>query len=129
MAPKQKVTERTPLVHVTPTFANGHDGGLSRPRSPLRRAPAWQCWSTTSPSHRFYLLILMSCIPFGGHFVKNGMSSLEQLMLDDKDFPITNHVPAVAGGPTFGQKRPPQHPLFSRLDLRGSSYLCHWHAA
>jgi MFS family permease len=32
----------------------------------------------------------MSCIPFGGHFVKNGMSSLEQMMLDDPEFPLTN---------------------------------------
>ncbi|DAZ94123.1 TPA: hypothetical protein N0F65_010367 [Lagenidium giganteum] len=56
----------------------------------LHKASAWQFWRTTSPSHRFFLLFLMSCIPFGGHFVKNGMSSLEQLMLDDPDFPISN---------------------------------------
>ncbi|CAI5743439.1 unnamed protein product [Hyaloperonospora brassicae] len=89
MAPTQQATERTPLVH-TPA-ANGARGcsGL-RPPAPLRRAPAWQCWRSTSACHRFYLLILMSCIPFGGHFVKNGMSSLEQLMLDDAAFPITN---------------------------------------
>ncbi|RLN36611.1 hypothetical protein BBJ28_00003972 [Nothophytophthora sp. Chile5] len=100
MAPKHsaQASELTPLVLDTPDVASGltsacgrgDQGGLSPPRSPLRRAPAWQFWRTTSPPHRFYLLLLMSCIPFGGHFVKNGMSSLEQLMLDDPDFPITN---------------------------------------
>lgn len=67
--------EQTPLVVKSPT---------------LRKARSWEFWRTTSVSHRFFLLVLMSCIPFGGHFVKNGMSSLEQLMLDDPEFPITN---------------------------------------
>ncbi|TYZ60571.1 hypothetical protein PybrP1_006528 [[Pythium] brassicae (nom. inval.)] len=71
--------EHTPLVAA----------GLTS-RTPLHKAPAWQFWRTLSSTHRFYLLLLMSGIPFGGHFVKNGMSSLEQLMLDDPDFPITN---------------------------------------
>ncbi|KAE9018178.1 hypothetical protein PF010_g6692 [Phytophthora fragariae] len=98
MAPKQKSsqalaepTEQTPLVYDAPgSFSDGDGGGLTPPRSPLHCAPTWQFWRTTSPPHRFYLLLLMSCIPFGGHFVKNGMSSLQQLMLDDEDFPITN---------------------------------------
>ncbi|KAF1783550.1 Major facilitator superfamily domain [Phytophthora cactorum] len=94
MTPKQKQSaepsELTPLVYDASPSEHGDGGGLTPPRSPLRRAPAWQFWRTTSPPHRFYLLVLMSCIPFGGHFVKNGMSSLEQLMLDDEDFPITN---------------------------------------
>lgn len=75
MAPKQKSSssepsELTPLVYDAPASVEGDGGGLSPPRSPLHRAPAWQFWRTTSPPHRFYLLILMSCIPFGGHFVK-----------------------------------------------------------
>jgi hypothetical protein len=73
MAPKQKSSadETTPLVYDAPRpDAHGDGGGLTPPRSPLRRAPTWQFWRTTSPPHRFYLLILMSCIPFGGHFVK-----------------------------------------------------------
>lgn len=73
----------------TPLFA--HDTATPPlARTPLHKAPAWKFWSTLSTTHRFYLLILMSCIPFGGHFVKNGMSSLEQMMLDDPSFPITN---------------------------------------
>lgn len=36
----------------------------------LERVPAWQFWRTTSRWHRFFLLILMSLIPFGGHFAK-----------------------------------------------------------
>ncbi|KAH7476856.1 hypothetical protein PRIC1_000862 [Phytophthora ramorum] len=96
MAPKQKSaatepSEMTPLVYDAPSHSdNGDGGGLTPPRSPLHRAPSWQFWRTTSPPHRFFLLLLMSCIPFGGHFVKNGMSSLEQLMLDDESFPISN---------------------------------------
>lgn len=90
MAPKSKLsgssTELTPLVQEL----HRSSSELQAPRSPLRKAPAWQFWRTTSPPHRFYLLVLMSCIPFGGHFVKNGMSSLEQLMLDDESFPISN---------------------------------------
>ncbi|CAI5704233.1 hypothetical protein KXD40_001287 [Peronospora effusa] len=83
-------SELTPLVYDMSTFPEEENSGLSSSHSPLHRAPAWQFWRTTSPPHRLYLLLLMSCIPFGGHFVKNGMSSLEQLMLDDPDFPITN---------------------------------------
>ncbi|KAE9014413.1 hypothetical protein PF005_g8871 [Phytophthora fragariae] len=84
-------SERTPLVFDAPTsFSGGDSGGLTPPCAPLRPAAAWQFWHTTSPSHRCFLLLLMSCIPFGGHFVKNGMSSLQQLMLDDEDFPISN---------------------------------------
>ncbi|KAF4323445.1 hypothetical protein BBO99_00000024 [Phytophthora kernoviae] len=83
MSPKSQLSgsasERTPLVEAANSSSSGD---LSAPITPLRKAPSWQFWRTTSPPHRFYLLILMSCIPFGGHFVK--------LMLDDKDFPITN---------------------------------------
>ncbi|CEG44665.1 major facilitator superfamily [Plasmopara halstedii] len=84
-------TEHTRLVS-DPFGTSEHDdrSELYHARSPLCRAPSWQFWRTTSSPHRFYLLILMSCIPFGEHFVKNGMSSLEQLMLDDKEFPISN---------------------------------------
>ncbi|KAI9922858.1 hypothetical protein PsorP6_002152 [Peronosclerospora sorghi] len=83
MMPTRKSSELTPLVYEASPSSN-------RDKECLLRAPVWQFWRTTSPPHRFYLLILMSCIPFGGHFVKNGMSSLEQLMLDDQHFPITN---------------------------------------
>ncbi|KAF0682610.1 Aste57867_25247 [Aphanomyces stellatus] len=55
-----------------------------------RLTPAWGIWHATSPGHRFFLLFFICLIPFGGHFVKNQMSSLEQLMLDDKAFPLTN---------------------------------------
>lgn len=79
MAPKDppsSPSEVTPLVRGS---ASGSVGGgiggydareLPPPRSPLHKAPTWQFWQTTSPSHRFFLLLLMSCIPFGGHFVK-----------------------------------------------------------
>lgn len=91
MAQEKPLTELTPLVYDAPTtLEQENSGGLSPLRSPLRRAPSWKFWRTTSSPHRFYLLLLMSCIPFGEHFVKNGMSSLEQLMLDDKKFPISN---------------------------------------
>ncbi|OQR85153.1 Major Facilitator Superfamily (MFS) [Thraustotheca clavata] len=56
----------------------------------LIKTSKWQPWKATSPSHRFFLLLCICWIPFGGHFVKNGMSSLEQLMLDDPTYPITN---------------------------------------
>ncbi|TDH65731.1 hypothetical protein CCR75_003602 [Bremia lactucae] len=81
-------SERTPLVYDEPSLMENERNYGNYP--PLHRASSWQFWRTTSPPHRFYLLILMSCIPFGEHFVKNGMSSLEQLLLDDKDFPISN---------------------------------------
>ncbi|OQR92329.1 Major Facilitator Superfamily (MFS) [Achlya hypogyna] len=69
---------------------------MSSELSPLRKsyilhkASRWQAWKATSPSHRFFLLVCVCVVPFGGHFVKNGMSSLQQLMLDDKEYPITN---------------------------------------
>ncbi|KDO22605.1 hypothetical protein SPRG_21161 [Saprolegnia parasitica CBS 223.65] len=53
---------------------------------------SWLFWLPTAPSHRFYLLVLICLIPFGGHFVKNEMSSLQQLMIDDKEFPISNTI-------------------------------------
>ena len=63
-------SELTPLVCDMSTGADEEGSDLSLSRSPLHRAPAWQFWRTTSPPHRLYLLLLMSCIPFGGHFVK-----------------------------------------------------------
>ncbi|KDO22603.1 hypothetical protein SPRG_12583 [Saprolegnia parasitica CBS 223.65] len=56
----------------------------------LAKASRWQPWKATSPTHRFFLLLCVCWVPFGGHFVKNGMSSLEQLMLDDPTYPISN---------------------------------------
>ncbi|KAF0682611.1 Aste57867_25248 [Aphanomyces stellatus] len=50
----------------------------------------WEVWNPTSPSFRFYLLVLLSLVPFSGHFVTNQMGALQQLMLDDATFPITN---------------------------------------
>ncbi|GLD93033.1 hypothetical protein PINS_up001625 [Pythium insidiosum] len=85
--------ESTPLVKSSHEQASKPAVDPSVPlaaRPPLRKAPSWQFWSPTSTTHRFFLLVLMSCIPFGGHFVKNGMSSLEPLMLEDPDFPLTN---------------------------------------
>ncbi|KAF1330130.1 Major facilitator superfamily, partial [Globisporangium splendens] len=81
--------EHTPLFRNDDAKASS-GGAVAPTRTPLHKAPAWKFWSTLSTTHRFYLLLLMSCIPFGGHFVKNGMSSLEQLMLDDPTFPISN---------------------------------------
>ncbi|TMW63294.1 hypothetical protein Poli38472_002235 [Pythium oligandrum] len=82
------LTENTPLV---PADKLHKLQSIDPPLlSPLRKAPGWKVWATTSKSHRFFLLVLMSLIPFGGHFVKNGMSALEPLMLEDPDFPMTN---------------------------------------
>ncbi|OQR94528.1 Major Facilitator Superfamily (MFS) [Thraustotheca clavata] len=58
----------------------------------IHPVPSWRFWNVAAPGHRFYLLVLICFIPFGGHFVKNEMSSLEQLMLDDTAFPISNTV-------------------------------------
>lgn len=87
------VHEKTPLVLSSPRGAKHpqstfHDVAVRR--APLCKAPSWQFWLANAASHRFYLLLLMSCIPFGGHFVKNGMSSLEPLMVQDPEFPLTN---------------------------------------
>lgn len=64
----------------------------SRKDSPLPKPPPthWKIWRSSSSHHRFFLLFFTCCIPFGGHFVKNSMSSLEQFMLDDPAFPISN---------------------------------------
>lgn len=56
-APHKSAGEQTPLV-------------TESARPPLQKAPAWAFWRTLSSTHRFYLLLLMSAIPFGGHFVK-----------------------------------------------------------
>lgn len=56
----------------------------------LERESKWRFWHPASPTHRFFLLVLICLIPFGGHFVKNGFSALEQLILDDPDFPVSN---------------------------------------
>ncbi|KAF0700884.1 Aste57867_8602 [Aphanomyces stellatus] len=56
----------------------------------VRAAPAWKVWDVTSPSFRFYFLILLSVVPFAAHFVTNQMGALQQFMLDDATFPITN---------------------------------------
>lgn len=65
-------SEATPLFSHDSRSAQDHEAlpPLVAHRTPLRQAPAWQFWSTLSTTHRFYLLLLMSCIPFGGHFVK-----------------------------------------------------------
>ncbi|CAK4078380.1 unnamed protein product [Aphanomyces euteiches] len=52
--------------------------------------PTWRIWESTSPGHRFYLLLFICLVPFGGHFVKNEMSALEQLLLDDPVVPVSN---------------------------------------
>lgn len=78
MAPKDQQSspsEATPLVkarggRTDSGSSSGIDAPLSPPLAPLVKAPVWQFWRTTSPAHRFFLLVLMSCIPFGGHFVK-----------------------------------------------------------
>ncbi|OQR89070.1 Major Facilitator Superfamily (MFS) [Achlya hypogyna] len=74
----QKPTESTSLLPATITRVTA--------------ASRWLFWLPTAPSHRFYLLVLICLIPFGGHFVKNEMSSLQQLMLDDREFPISNTI-------------------------------------
>jgi nitrate/nitrite transporter NarK len=58
--------------------------------SMVQVAPCWQVCRPTCPSHRFFLLALICLIPFGGHFVKNEMSSIEPLLLNDPTFPISN---------------------------------------
>ncbi|CAK4672351.1 unnamed protein product [Aphanomyces euteiches] len=50
----------------------------------------WMSWNTASPTFRFFFLVLLSLIPFASHFVTNEMSALQQFMLDDKSFPLTN---------------------------------------
>ncbi|ETW10284.1 hypothetical protein H310_00626 [Aphanomyces invadans] len=57
---------------------------------PVALARSWEFWQVGSPSFRYFLLVLLSLIPFSGHFVKNQMTSIQQLMLDDATFPITN---------------------------------------
>eukprot|EP00808_Paulinella_micropora_P020470 g94.t1 len=71
--------------------------GVDTEETPLLRSPKlsstrsqWKVWRSTSKYHRFFLLFFMCFIPFGAHFVKNCLSSLEQLMLDDPAFPINN---------------------------------------
>ncbi len=64
-------------------------------------SPPWCFWRLSSPAHRFYLLVLICLIPFGGHFVKNEMSSLQQLMVTDADFPESRQ----ANGPYMGDGR------------------------
>lgn len=71
MAPKDPPSSPSEITPLVRGLAEGYDAReLPPPRAPLHVAPAWQFWQTTSPSHRFFLLLLMSCIPFGGHFVK-----------------------------------------------------------
>nr|CCA25002.1 Major Facilitator Superfamily (MFS) putative [Albugo laibachii Nc14] len=96
--------ERTPLFDTNSDHVCSESPGLNKfdcihicPNSDLPATSAsfppaskWQFWRITSPSNRFFLLILISIIPFGGHFVKNGMSSLEQFMLDDSSYPLTS---------------------------------------
>ncbi|RHZ34440.1 hypothetical protein DYB31_010942, partial [Aphanomyces astaci] len=47
-------------------------------------------WNTASPAFRYWFLVLLALIPFAAHFVTNQMGALQQFMLDDKAFPITN---------------------------------------
>eukprot|EP00457_Paulinella_chromatophora_P002512 gb/GEZN01002517.1/.p1 GENE.gb/GEZN01002517.1/~~gb/GEZN01002517.1/.p1 ORF type:complete len:729 (-),score=80.89 gb/GEZN01002517.1/:239-2425(-) len=41
---------------------------------------------------RYLLLLLICCIPLGGHFVKNSISSLEPFILEDSVFPVNNSM-------------------------------------
>lgn len=50
----------------------------------------WKLWNPRCAYHRFYLLAFTCCIPFGGHFVKNSMSSLEPMLLRDESFVMDN---------------------------------------
>ncbi|OQR94530.1 Major Facilitator Superfamily (MFS) [Thraustotheca clavata] len=71
----------------------------------LKARPLRHIWSPLSPGHRFFLLLSMCCIAFSGHFIRSGMAAVEQLMLDDKEFPISNTfygaINSVASIPNF----------------------------
>ncbi|OQR94213.1 Major Facilitator Superfamily (MFS) [Achlya hypogyna] len=56
----------------------------------VQRTSAWRVWSPRSPGHRFYLLLATCGVAFSGHFIRSGMAAVEQLMLDDPEYPITN---------------------------------------
>lgn len=86
-------TESTPLIfdakkihqHPHPHFH--HDDWSSRHHY---RTSKWRFWSSSSPSYRFWALLLATFIPFGGHVVKASISPLGPYLLHDKHWSITH---------------------------------------
>lgn len=68
--PRSALKSAASAGEATPLFPHAAEAQPLVARTPLRKAPAWQFWRTLSTTHRFFLLLLMSGIPFGGHFVK-----------------------------------------------------------
>ena len=69
------MSESTPLLHRKP-----HTALSSR----------WLFWHPSSPSFRFFILLLAMLIPFGPHLVKSCLSSLASYFLSSPTFPLTH---------------------------------------
>lgn len=46
----------------------------------------YQIWQTTNQYYRFYVLLLITLIPIGGHVVKSSLGSLQPLLIHDKQW-------------------------------------------
>ena len=69
------MSEHTPLLH--------H-------KSHATRTSRWLFWHPSSPSFRFFILVLAMLIPFGPHLVKSCLSSLASYFLSSPTFPLTH---------------------------------------